>query len=232
MAGRPRTARAPISELRIILRRVKPDSAVPCLKASVISAICSGDECAGCRSSEISSSTISFLAHWIAPAPIRNSASPMHRPMIMLFALPDSGPNWRIESRGIAKYATQAPSTSKVARPNMAETCRSTRSAAFGSMSVIRGSCGSRPGSGIGSATSTAPWCSPSSFTAGRFLSSLMSLRSLGLDALGADPDRYAHQQADADEPAPQTLGDRAEPAEAEAARVLLILQCLQVGDD
>src|SRR3954449_9888372 len=60
----------------------------------------------------------------------------------------------------------------------------------------------------------------------------MMSLRSLGLDALGADPDRYAHQQTDADEPAPQSLGDRAEPAEAEAARVLLRLQCLQVRDD
>ena len=41
-----------------------------------------------------------------------------------------------------------------------------------------------------------------------------VGLRSLGLDALGADPDRYADQQADTDEPAAQTLGDRAEPAE------------------
>ena len=62
------------------LRRPRPAPAAPSLRAATASARSSSLERIGLRSLTISSSGISVLAQWIAPAPMQNSARPRPRP--------------------------------------------------------------------------------------------------------------------------------------------------------
>ena len=76
IASSPSGARAPSRLLRISLRRPRPAPAAPSLSAATASARSSSVERIGLRSLTTSSSGISVLAQWMAPAPMQNSARP------------------------------------------------------------------------------------------------------------------------------------------------------------
>src|SRR5919106_677207 len=83
-AGSGSSTIAPINELRMSLRRPNPLSSVPSSKSESDAARTSSALRNSWRSWITSGLDMSFLAQWIAPAPIRNKAPPSVRPRARL----------------------------------------------------------------------------------------------------------------------------------------------------
>src|SRR6478672_10743371 len=135
-------------------------------------------------------------------------------------------------------------------------TCFSALRAAFSSTSAERWMCAGRPGlvkrSGMPPVPSMCPWSRrtasvdvpsgasvPCSFIVwsilsirGRSVACLVGAAQPSSRCLGAQPHGARDEDADAEDPDEQALGDGAEVAQAQAARVLGLVDVVQVADD
>ena len=96
------------------------------------------------RSWTTSTSGISFLAHWIAPAPMKKMAPPKVSPRTRLLA--HLTENRHVHDGGDVDGDVRDDEHDNriIDRANMLATCRSARRAALGSVSVTRGLCSCR----------------------------------------------------------------------------------------